>query len=216
MILEIGVFVNGVYDILCCVAIFSTPWHHHISCKKHSDDSNNDAADSNNNNNQSWKQKATLLKNKILFWTKRGLSFLANIHSSVFSSPIMQESNNADEEDEECMNLDEITTTTTCIGEEAAFPNLQRRIVGYWILTYGLVRCMAALFLLACNDNNDQKKGLFFVLSSTYFVEGFAFASEDLLFISTVRSKSMWVYGTSFVLAVLTLLGGLDAESISS
>lgn len=196
MLLEILVLINGIYDILCFVAVFSLPWHK----KRRSEKEDGVAL-------VAWQHRA-------LAWTKRALSFLAEIHPSIFSSPVMR-----DCEDDDSLNVEGMVemTANTSNGAFENIPSLQRRIVAYWILTYGLVRLVVAIYLLLLLSSSSeeqqqrQQRGVLFVIaSSTYFVEGVAFALEDLLFLSTVRSKSAWVYGTSFVLGILTLLAGLD------
>ena len=191
MILEIAILFNGVYDILCFVAIFSMPW---------------------------WKrsQKTSSPKpessgfckhvDRCTEWMKALLSMLGKMHSAVFSSPMM---NDCDEETEPDHDMQ------ICTGSSSTVPSIQKRILAYWILSHGLVRLLSGLCLLLPGVGGNSKGSaaemyLFFAVSSTYFVEAVAFALEDMLFLSTVRSKSTWVYGTSLVLGVLALLAGLD------
>jgi hypothetical protein len=84
---------------------------------------------------------------------------------------------------------------------------LRRRIVAYWILTYGIVRTLAAICMVL---NENEKGQLLLLVAATYFVEGISFALEDLLFMSTIRKKSSWIYASSFALGIWTMLEGLE------
>jgi hypothetical protein len=184
LLLVVVVLVNGMYDVLCFLGIFCLPrWHQKQTQRK----KNAGVDGSSSSGSSRWNMAM-----------EKVVSMLGEMHSSVFLSPMMNEDDDYGGDYSESNDCSSIQTV--------ALPKLQRRVLAYWILTYGLVRVLCALFLLfGC-----AFKLLLAVVSSTYFVECFAFGLEDLLFLSTVRSKSAWIYGTSFALGVWSLLVGID------
>ncbi len=75
-----------------------------------------------------------------------------------------------------------------------------RRLLAYWLITYGCVRM--AVF------NHDM--AVDFLAASTYFIEAWAYAYEDLAYETTIRAKVAWVSWSSVVLGLLIFFRPVD------
>ncbi len=190
LLLVVVVLVNGMYDVLCFLAIFCLPrWHQKQKQRKKNAGADGDSSSSSSRFNMAVEKVA---------------SMLGEMHSSVFLSPMMNE-------DDDDGGVYSESNDCSSIQTVVALPKLQRRVLAYWILTYGLARMLCAIFFVVAGEGDDGGKLLLMiVVSATYFVEALAFGLEDLLFLSTVRSKSAWIYGTSFALGIWSLLVGID------
>jgi hypothetical protein len=82
-----------------------------------------------------------------------------------------------------------------CNGEN----RLARRLIAYWLLTYGFVR------ISVLNGNRTA----LLLAGSTYFAEAFAYAHEMQFHraspIQWVEPRCLWVSGTSFLLGTAAL-----------
>jgi hypothetical protein len=67
---------------------------------------------------------------------------------------------------------------------------ITRRILAYWVLTYGVIRMAAVLH----HQTVDR------VIVTTYLLEAVVFAVETLVFNSTHRCRAAWIVGTCMLL----------------
>lgn len=72
--------------------------------------------------------------------------------------------------------------------------DIARRMLGYWVLTYGIVRLLAAVFYC--------EPCAFFIGSITYLVEAFCFWYEHCAYGTLVPSKAIFVCVFSILLFV--------------
>jgi hypothetical protein len=71
-----------------------------------------------------------------------------------------------------------------------------RRVLAYWLITYGVVR----IAVFVHNDVVD------YLIAMTYFVEAAAYAFEDVFHQTTVRYKVAWVSWSSVVLGICVIM----------
>ena len=76
--------------------------------------------------------------------------------------------------------------------EEQLPTPLSRRLLAYWIFTYGMVRMTALNFSWYA----------YFAVACTYFVEGMALSLEELLYKNTVPWKSLSVSVLSCMMGI--------------
>jgi len=72
-----------------------------------------------------------------------------------------------------------------------------RRLLAYWIFTYGMTRTIAGLY----NDPNLKIVG-----SLTYFIEAFCFKYEDKFYNTMIHNKATFVSMSSLFLGTFILL----------
>lgn len=117
-VLDLLVFFNGIYDIICATCIIS-----HI----------------------------------------HQLSYIANIHQTIF------------------------------------IPNqnyqMVNRLLGYWIMTYGIVRISIY----------KRNKVINTLISATYFIEVIYYTNEDILYGTVIKWKVAWISFSSILLGILVL-----------
>jgi hypothetical protein len=126
LILNLFIFVNGIYDLLCAVAI--------------------------------------------LFYPN---TIIGNIHPSVFNPDARMRK----------------YAQSSCAGQ------LNNRILAYWLITYGSIRC----FIL------HENKTINLLIALSYFIEAFAYGYEYIYYNTTIKYKVVWISLSSLTIGSLLL-----------
>jgi hypothetical protein len=70
--------------------------------------------------------------------------------------------------------------------------DLVKRLIAYWILTYGIIR----LSIIYHNP----------IVSLSYFIEAYAIAFEHFVYHTTVTHKALWTSSVSAILGLLLII----------
>ena len=79
------------------------------------------------------------------------------------------------------------------IFKEAYRDDLTRRLLAYWIITYGIIR-LAVIFKNNC---------IFIMIIISYFIEILAYSNENYFYKTTDNNKVLWINGLSFLIIIL-------------
>jgi hypothetical protein len=71
--------------------------------------------------------------------------------------------------------------------------DLIKRLLAYWIITYGTIRT-AVIFKNNC---------IFIMIIISYFIEILAYSNENYLYKTTDNNKVLWINGLSFLIIIL-------------
>lgn len=127
------IFVNGIYDLLCAVAI--------------------------------------------LFYPN---TIIGNIHPSIFNSHPRARQPDA---------------RMRKYAQEDCADQLKNRLLAYWLITYGSIRC----FIL------HENKTINLLIALSYFIEAFAYGYEYIYYKTTIKYKVVWISLSSLIIGSLLL-----------
>lgn len=73
---------------------------------------------------------------------------------------------------------------------------LKNRILAYWLITYGSIRC----FIIYENKNINL------LIALSYFIEAYAYIYEYIYYKTTIKYKVIWISLSSLIIGTIILL----------
>jgi hypothetical protein len=80
-------------------------------------------------------------------------------------------------------------------AQEDCADQLKNRLLAYWIITYGSIRC----FIL------HENKTINLLIALSYFIEAFAYGYEYIYYKTTIKYKVAWISLSSLIIGSLLL-----------
>lgn len=132
-------------------------------------------------------------------------TIIGNIHPSIFNKEIKCHHRH-NHNHSQITNIIQPLADTRILKEDyiqfscdAKQQQLNNRLLAYWLITYGSIRC----FILYENKN----KNINLLIALSYFIEAYAYGYEYIYYKTTIKYKVIFISLSSIIIGIVSLFG---------
>lgn len=122
-------------------------------------------------------------------------TIIGNIHPSIFNKEIKCHHHH-NHNHSQITNIIQPLADTRILKFDAK-QQLNNRLLAYWLITYGSIRC----FILYENKN----KNINLLIALSYFIEAYAYGYEYIYYKTTIKYKVIFISLSSIIIGIVSL-----------